>query len=99
MIAIRIIFLVKLKNDTNLEIIFKEKKNKMDVSNLVPEKYKTIYTFAHVLLTIFASPYFCEISCTKMKYAKNIYRNQLTDLNLDDLLRVRCSNYKLFCLK
>ncbi|KAL4135744.1 hypothetical protein QTP88_007335 [Uroleucon formosanum] len=29
-----------------------------------------------------------------MKYAKNVYRNQLTDSHLDDLLRVACSNYK-----
>jgi hypothetical protein len=29
-----------------------------------------------------------------MKYAKNMYRNRLTDSHLDDLLRVACNNYK-----
>jgi len=36
----------------------------------------------------------CETSYSKMKYAKNVYRNWLTDSHLDDLLRVACSNYK-----
>jgi hypothetical protein len=34
-----------------------------------------------------------------MKYAKNVYKNRLTDSHLDDLLRVACSNYKPDILK
>jgi len=45
-------------------------------------------------LTMFTSTFLCETSYSKMKYAKNVYRNRLTDSHLDDLLRVACSNYK-----
>ncbi|XP_025196338.1 zinc finger BED domain-containing protein 5-like [Melanaphis sacchari] len=89
--------LEELKNDTNLEVIFKEKREQKEYFefwNLVPGKYKTIQKCAHFLLTMFTSTFLCETSYSKMKYAKNVYRNRLTDSHLDDLLRVACSNYK-----
>lgn len=88
---------IEFKNDTNLEVIFKEKregKEYADFWKLVPDKYKTIQKCAHLILTLFASTYLCESSYSKMKFAKNIYRNRLTDSHLDDVLRVACSNYK-----
>lgn len=60
----------------------------------MPEKYKTIQKCAQLLLTLFTSTYLCESSYSKMKYAKNVYRNRLTNEHLDALLRVACSNFK-----
>lgn len=37
---------------------------------------------------MFTSTYLCETSYSEMKYAKDVYRNWLTDSQLDDLLRV-----------
>jgi len=88
---------IELKNDTNFEAIFKEKREQkeyIEFWNLVPGKYKTLQKCAHFLMTMFTSTYLCETSYSKMKYAKNVYRNRLTDSHLDDLLRVACSNYK-----
>ncbi|XP_025421055.1 uncharacterized protein LOC112691116 [Sipha flava] len=88
---------IELKNDTHLEVIFKEKREQKEYFefwNLVPGKYKTIQKCAHFLLTMFTSTFLCETSYSKMKYAKNVYRNRLTDSHLDDLLRVACSKYK-----
>jgi len=88
---------IELKNGTNLEVIFKEKteqKEYIEFWNLVLEKYKIIQKCAHLLLTLFISTYLCESTYSKMKYAKNVYRNGLTDSRLNDLLRVACSNYK-----
>jgi len=88
---------IELKNYTNLEVIFNEKREQkeyIEFWNLVPEKYKIIQKCVHLLLTLFASTYLCESSYSKMKYMKNAYRNRLTDSHLDDLLRVACSNYK-----
>ncbi|CAI6365478.1 unnamed protein product [Macrosiphum euphorbiae] len=92
-----VINIIELKNDTNLEAIFKEKREQkeyIEFWNLVPGKYKTLQKCAHFLMTMFTSTYLCETSYSKMKYAKNVYRNRLTDSHLDDLLRVACSNYK-----
>jgi len=88
---------IELKNDTNFEAFFKEmreQKEYIEFWNLVPGKYKTLQKCAHFLMTMFTSKYLCETSYSKMKYAKNVYRNRLTDSHLDDLLRVACSNYK-----
>ncbi|XP_025411815.1 uncharacterized protein LOC112684477 [Sipha flava] len=88
---------IELKNDTHLEVIFKEKREQKEYFefwNLVPGKYKTIQKCAHFLLTMFTSTFLCETSYSKMKYAKNVYRNRLTDSHLDDLLRIACSKYK-----
>jgi len=89
---------IELKNDRNLEVIFKEKREQkkyIEFWNLVLEKYKIVQKCAHLLLTSFTSTYLCELSYSKMKYSKNVYRNRLTYSHLDDLLRVACSNYKL----
>jgi len=88
---------IELKNDKNFETIFKEKREQkeyIEFWNLVLGKYKTLQKCAHFLMTMFTSTYLCEISYSKMKYAKNVYRNWLTDSHFDDLLRVACSNYK-----
>lgn len=88
---------IEFKNDTNMEVIFKEKREEkeyIEFWKLVPEKYKTVKKCALLLLTLFASTYLCESSYSKMKYAKNVYRNRLTDSHLDDVLRVACSNCK-----
>lgn len=89
--------MIDFKNDTNLKAIFQEKREEkeyVDFWKLVPEKYKTVQNCAFRLLTLFASTYLCESSYSKMKYAKNVYRNRLTDSHLDDVLRVSISNYK-----
>ncbi|XP_022127415.2 general transcription factor II-I repeat domain-containing protein 2-like [Pieris rapae] len=88
--------LIDLKNDTNLEAIFKEKRETHQYEEfwkLVPDNYKTLKNCAHLLLTLFATTYICESSYSKMKYAKNVYRSRLTDPHLDDVLRIACSNY------
>lgn len=88
---------INFKNDTHLEAVFKEKREEkeyMEFWKCVPDDYKTLRNCAHLLLTLFASTYLCESSYSKMKYAKNVYRNRLTDSHLDDVLRVACSNYK-----
>ncbi|XP_023212740.1 general transcription factor II-I repeat domain-containing protein 2-like [Centruroides sculpturatus] len=88
---------IEMKNNTHLEAIFKEKRaenNYVDFWKVVPEQYKTVKKCAQILLTLFASTYLCETSYSKMKYAKNIYRNRLTDSHLDAVLRVACSSYK-----
>jgi hypothetical protein len=88
---------IELKNDINFEAIFKEKREQkeyIEFWNLVPEKYKTLQKYAYFLMTMFISTYLCETSYSKMKYAKNVYRNRLNDSHLDDLLKVACSNYK-----
>lgn len=88
---------IEFKNDTNLKAIFEEKREGKEYIHfwkLVPEKYKTVKNCAFLLLTLFASTYLCESSYSKMKYAKNVYRNRLTDSHLDDVLRVACSNFK-----
>ncbi|XP_071053567.1 EPM2A-interacting protein 1-like [Onthophagus taurus] len=88
---------IEFKNDTSLEAIFKEKREGQEYNEfwrVVPEKYKHLQNCALLLLTLFASTYICEPSFSKMKYAKNIYRNRLTDSHLDDVLRIACTNYK-----
>lgn len=88
--------LIDFKNDTNLEAIFKEKREAnqyVEFWRLVPDNYETLKNCAHLLLTLFASTYLCESSYSRMKYAKNVYRSRLTDSHLDDVLRVACSNY------
>lgn len=70
----------------------REKKKYMEFWNSEPGKYKTIQKCAHFLPTIITSINLYESSYSKMKYAKNMYQNLLTDSHLDDLLA--CSNYK-----
>lgn len=89
--------LIELKNNTRLESIFKEKREVreyLEFWNSVPDDYIALKNCALLLLTLFTSTYLCESSYSKMKYAKNVYRNRLTDSHLDDILRVACSNYK-----
>ena len=62
------------------------KKKYIEFWNLVPGKYKTLQKCAHFLMIMFTSTYLCVTSYSKMKYAKNVYRNRLTDSHLDDLL-------------
>lgn len=69
---------IDFKNNTNLKVIFKEKREGEEYTEfwkLVPEKYITVKKCAHLLLTLFASTYLCESSYSKMKYAKNVYKN------------------------
>jgi len=87
---------IDFKNDTNLEILFKEMrgdKNYAEFWKLLPAKYETLHKCANLLLTMFASNYLCESSFSKMKYAKNVYRNRITDAHLDAVLRIACTTY------
>ncbi|KAL4101107.1 hypothetical protein QTP88_021127 [Uroleucon formosanum] len=59
---------IELKNDTNLEVIFKEKREQKEYFefwNLVPGKYKTIQKCAHFLLTMFTSTFFAKLHIQK----------------------------------
>lgn len=86
---------IDFKNDTNLEVLFKEKrenKEYVEFWSIVPQKYKMVQRSAQTLLTFFGSTYLCESSFSKMKYIKNLYRNKLTDSHLDDVIRLACSD-------
>lgn len=86
---------IDFKNDTNLEVLFKEKrenKEYVEFWSIVPQKYKMVQRSAQTLLTFFGSRYLCESSFSKMKYIKNLYRNKLTDSHLDDVIRLACSD-------
>lgn len=63
---------------------------------MVPKEYKTIQKEAQILPTLFSSMYLyifalCVTFFSKMKYPKNIYKNQITDYSLNNL-RVICSS-------
>lgn len=82
---------IDFKNDTNLEVPFKEKKeNKEYVEfwNIVPKNIR-VQRSAQIL-TFFGSTYRYE-SFSKMKYIKNAYRNKLKYSHLDDVIRLACS--------
>lgn len=86
---------IDFKNDSNLEALFKEKREKgeyLEFWSIVPEKYAIVKRSSQILLTLFGSTFVCESSFSRMKYAKNIYRNKLTDSHLDDVIRLACSN-------
>lgn len=86
---------IDFKNDTNLEVMFKEKRENreyVEFWSIVPQKYKSVQRCAQILLTFFGSTYVCESSFSKMKYTKNVYRNKLTDSHLDDIIRIACSD-------
>lgn len=86
---------IDFKNDTNLEVIFKEKREKreyVEFWSIVPQKYKSVQRCAQIMLTFFGSTYVCESSFSKMKYTKSVYRNKLTDSHLDDIIRVACND-------
>lgn len=85
---------IDFKNDTYLEVVFKEKRENreyVEFWSIVPQKYKNVQRCAQILLTFFGSTYVCASSFSKMKYTKNVYRNKLTDSHLDDVIRVACS--------
>ncbi|XP_060803031.1 general transcription factor II-I repeat domain-containing protein 2-like [Amyelois transitella] len=66
---------IDFKNDTNLEVVFKEKRENreyVEFWSIVPQKYKNVQRCAHILLTFFGSTYVCESSFSKMKYTKNV---------------------------
>lgn len=83
---------IDFKNDTNLEVIFKEKREYVEFWSIVPQKYKSVQRCAQIMLTFFGSTYVCESSFSKMKYTKSVYRNKLTDSHLDDIIRVACND-------
>ena len=83
---------IDFKNDTNLEVLFKEKREYVEFWSIVPQKYKSVQRIAQILLTFFGSTFMCESSFSKMKYTKNVYRNKLTDSHLDDVIMLACSN-------
>jgi len=60
-------------------------------SKHVLDKYMNCKTLAFKLATMFCSTYICETSFSKTLFLKNKYRSRLTDLYLENPLRISCS--------
>ncbi|CAK1596116.1 unnamed protein product [Parnassius mnemosyne] len=85
---------IDFKNDTNVEVLFKEKEqtgNMWSFGVLFPKNI-SVQRCAQILLTLFGSTYVYKSSFSKMKYIKTVYRNKLTDSHLDDVIRTAYSD-------
>ena len=62
---------------------------------LVPKILDFAKMYHHTFFfTLFPWTYLCQSLYWKMKYAKNLYRNQLSDSHFDNVLRIICNNHK-----
>lgn len=81
---------------------FCEWPNKNSLNNIRLFKICINFKFDHILnslncawiMQVYSSRYLCESPYSKVKYAKNLYRNRLIHSYLDDILRLACSNSK-----
>ena len=85
--------LIELQEDITLKDIFNDKNNAMEFWNTLEEhQYPSLLSNVKGILTFFGSTYLCEAAFSKVTFIKNKYRNRLSDVHLDDLLRLSTSN-------
>ncbi|XP_022181893.1 general transcription factor II-I repeat domain-containing protein 2B-like [Myzus persicae] len=85
--------LIDLQEDITLKYIFNDKNNAMEFWNTLEEhQYPSLLSNVKAILTFFGSTYLCEAAFSKLTFIKNKYRNRLSDVHLDDLLRLSTSN-------
>jgi len=85
--------LIDLQEDITLKDIFNDKNNAMEFWNTLEEhQYPSLLSNVKAILTFFGSTYLCEAAFSKLTFIKNKYRNRLSDVHLDDLLRLSTSN-------
>lgn len=51
-------------------------------------RYPKLTVHAKIMLCLFGSTYLCETTFSKMNFAKNKYRTSLTDMNLENTIRL-----------
>lgn len=84
--------LIDLQQDIILKDIFNGKNNEMKFWNTLEEQqYSSLLSNVKAILTFFGSTYVCEAAFSKFTFMKNKYRNRLSNLHLDDLLRLSTS--------
>lgn len=88
--------LIDLQQDSELEGIFQEKRKTnsiLEFWNTVPEKqFENLVSCAYKILCLFGSTYICEMTFSKIKFIKGKHRSRLTNVNLENLLRICVAN-------
>lgn len=84
--------LIELQSDTVLKELFKESDLIKFYSSLKKEKFPNLQTFAMKMFVLFASTYICEQTFSIMNTNKSKCRSQLTDVNLNSILRIATSS-------
>ncbi|PSN30617.1 hypothetical protein C0J52_25630 [Blattella germanica] len=84
------------EQDSELEGIFQEKRKTnsiLEFWNTVPEKQlENLVSCAYKILCLFGSTYICEMTFSKIKFIKGKHRSHLTNVNLENLLRICVAN-------
>ena len=83
--------LIDLQNDNIIKENFKDMDLQTFYASLKKDKFPNIQHFAMKMFVLFASTYICEQTFSCMNINKSKYRSQLTDTNLDSILRISTS--------
>ncbi|KAL3861179.1 hypothetical protein ACJMK2_007244 [Sinanodonta woodiana] len=85
--------LTDLKASDELRSTYREK-SLLDFCRTLPDTFPNLKDNALVHTSMFGSTYCCEQAFTQMKLKKSNTRNQLTDDNLETILRISTSSIK-----
>lgn len=84
--------LIELKSDIDIKAQFLEKELQEFYRGLPRQTFPNLIKHAQKLFSMFGSTYLCEQFFSKLKYSKNKNRNALSDMHLEDTLRVASSH-------
>ena len=84
--------LIELKSDIDIKAQFLEKELQEFYRGLPHQTFPNLIKHAQKLFSMFGSTYLCEQFFSKLKYSKNKNRNALSDMHLEDTLRVASSH-------
>jgi hypothetical protein len=77
------------------EHIFGQISYGIDFWKNLPDEYSNLKSEILKLFSMFSTTYMCEQTFSVLKHIKSAYRNSLTDLNLESLLRISSSNIEI----
>ncbi|XP_078542371.1 general transcription factor II-I repeat domain-containing protein 2B-like [Lissotriton helveticus] len=84
--------LIDMQHNSALEASFLGQAPEEFCKMVPPDKFPLLLTVAQKVLCIFGSTYACECSFSTMGLLKSKLRNKLTDIHLEQLLRLAVSN-------
>lgn len=82
--------IIDLQEDSSLQM-YKNASTKDFWAKHVLNKYMNFKTLVIQLAIMFGSTYICETLFFKMAFLMNKYRSRLTDLHIENILRISCS--------